>query len=127
MQNRKEIFRLISYALIGVLNTAVHWSIFLVLVSIAGTGQALANLLAFFCAVTVSFFANAKVTFRTQSSLKRYLGYVLFLGALAWFVGLIAERASLSPLITLIGFSAISLIVGFLYSRFIIFAGSDPG
>jgi len=85
-------------------------------------GQALANLLAFACAVTVSFFANARLTFQSQPSLRRYVSYVLFLGVLAWVSGAIAERAGLPALVTLIGFSAISLIVGFLYSRFIIFA-----
>jgi putative flippase GtrA len=122
-QNSKGLFQLFSYAVIGFLNTTVHWSIFLLLVAFGGMGQALANLVAFACAVTVSFFANAKITFRSQASLGRYLGYVLFLGATAWILGAGAERANLSPLVTLIGFSAISLVVGFLYSRFIIFSG----
>lgn len=105
----------------GVLNTSVHWLIFLALINISSVGQAIANLLAFICAVTISFFANAKITFRRQTSLRRYLTYVLFLGALAWAIGKGAERTGLPAIITLIGFSVISLVTGFLYSRFIVF------
>nr|WP_246849375.1 GtrA family protein [Rubellimicrobium arenae] len=107
--------------MVGVLNTALHWSVFLALVSLGGAGQGLANLLAFVCAATFSFFVNAKFTFQSEPDLIRYLGYVGVLGALAYLLGTAAQKVVLPPLVTLAAFSAMSLVIGFLYSRFIIF------
>ena len=44
-----------------------------------------------------------------------------FMGALSYTSGLLADRISLTPILTLITFSAISLIVGFFYSKLIVF------
>ncbi|EDQ9695039.1 GtrA family protein, partial [Salmonella enterica subsp. enterica serovar Dublin] len=44
-----------------------------------------------------------------------------FMGTLSAVVGWMADQCSLPPLITLITFSAISLVCGFIYSRFIVF------
>lgn len=125
LPNNRNLSRFFSYTMIGVLNTGLHWSVFFLLVSLVGTGQGPANLVAFACAVTFSFFANAKITFRSRASLGRYVGYVLFLGALAWGMGAAAEHVDLPPLVTLVAFSATSLVAGFLYSRYVIFAGAD--
>lgn len=108
---------------IGVLNTAIHWLSFAGFVWF-GLGQAMANLLAFCIAVTFSFFANARWTFESSASLSRYLMYVGFMGALALGIGWAADRAHLHPLVTLIGFSAVSLVCGYTYSRLVVFKGS---
>ena len=47
--------------------------------------------------------------------------YVGFMGALSAAVGLAADKSGLAPIITLILFSAISLVFGFIYSKFIVF------
>ncbi|WP_409359848.1 GtrA family protein [Aureimonas ureilytica] len=104
----------------GVVNTAIHWTAFALFVWF-GASQALANLLAFSLAVTFSFFANARWTFEARSTLTRYLLYVGFMGALATLTGWAADRAHLHPLVTLVGFSAISLVCGYAYSRFVVF------
>ena len=122
----KDVTRFLMYATIGLLNTAVNWVVFLVLVYWAGVAQAIASLAAFLCAVTVSFFVNAKVTFESRTSVLGYVGYVAFLGSLALLVGAGSDRAGLSPFVTLIGFSALSLVVGFLFSRYVTFAESRP-
>ncbi|EAN8083698.1 GtrA family protein, partial [Salmonella enterica subsp. enterica serovar Indiana] len=44
-----------------------------------------------------------------------------FMGTLSAVVGWMADKCSLPPLLTLITFSAISLICGFIYSKFIVF------
>lgn len=85
------------------------------------TGQALGNLAGFIVAVSFSFFANAKFTFKATTSTMRYMLYVGFMGALSAAVGWCAEKSGLAPIITLITFSAISLVCGFIYSKFIVF------
>lgn len=122
---RGTVIKLFSrYATIGVLNTALHWMAFGVLVA-AGLSQGPANLLAFLGAVTFSFFANARFTFRENASGPRYLLFVAFMGAMAFGAGLFSDRFGLHPIATLIGFSAFSLIAGFLFSRFVVF-GTRP-
>lgn len=47
--------------------------------------------------------------------------YVGFMGALSAAVGWCADKSGLAPVVTLIVFSAISLVCGFVYSKFIVF------
>ncbi|EOT1610657.1 bactoprenol glucosyl transferase, partial [Escherichia coli] len=87
----------------------------------AHTNQALANFAGFVVAVSFSFFANAKFTFKASTTTMRYMLYVGFMGALSATVGWAADRCSLPPIVTLVTFSAISLVCGFVYSKFIVF------
>lgn len=109
------------YLSVGVVNTAIHWIVFLVAIKAFGTGQSLANFGAFCVAVTFSFFANAKWTFDSEATALRYMIYILFMGAVACSVGWAADICQLPPIITLVVFSAISLVCGFLYSKYIVF------
>ncbi|KAB8307382.1 GtrA family protein [Erwinia endophytica] len=108
------------YTSVGMFNTAIHWLIFAAMLY-AGSSQSTANLAAFCVAVTFSFFANAKWTFSAKATTIRYAMYVFFMGAMAAGVGNIADYAHINPVITLISFSAISLVAGFIYSNFIVF------
>ncbi|ORM50655.1 translocase [Pantoea conspicua] len=108
------------YMTIGVLNTLIHWCTFAICIK-NGQTQSLSNFIAFCVAVTFSFFANAKWTFSAQATTLRYMMYVLFMGMVAMLVGSYADRMRINPIATLVVFSAISLVCGFLYSKYIIF------
>lgn len=108
------------YSSIGVINTLLHWLVFAVLYAL-GSSQSIANVVAFCLAVTFSFYANARWTFNSQATGKRYLLYVIFMGAVALGIGHLADLSALNPLITLFAFSLVSLITGFIYSHFIVF------
>ncbi|HCL6625866.1 TPA: GtrA family protein [Citrobacter amalonaticus] len=110
-----------KYTSIGVLNTLIHWIVFGICIYGLHTNQALANFAGFVIAVSFSFFANAKFTFKAPTTTFRYMLYVGFMGTLSAVVGWVADRCELPPLVTLVTFSAISLICGFLYSKFIVF------
>lgn len=110
------------YTSVGVVNTLIHWVVFAAMF-MHGQTQSLSNFAAFCFAVTFSFFANAKWTFNSEVTTIRYLLYLFFMGALASAVGHCADMTNASPVITLITFSAISLVCGFFYSRFIVFRG----
>lgn len=109
------------YFSVGVLNTALHWICFCALLHFFGASQALANVVAFCIAVTFSFFANAKWTFKSQATSGRYIAFVFFMGLMAALTGYIADTIVAPPVVTLVGFSAFSLVAGFVYSKFIIF------
>lgn len=109
------------YTSIGVVNTLIHWVVFAICLYVFNTSQALGNLAGFVVAVSFSFFANARFTFKSSTTTMRYMLYVWFMGALSATVGWTADKSGLAPLITLIVFSAISLVCGFIYSKFIVF------
>lgn len=109
------------YGLVGIINTAVHWLMFSLFYFVFNTNQAIANTVAFMVAVTVSFYLNAHFTFNTYTNLKRYLLFVVFMGFISYLVGFFADKSELLPLLTLCIFTAISFIVGFLWSRFFVF------
>ncbi|MDU6409900.1 MAG: GtrA family protein [Yersiniaceae bacterium] len=109
------------YLTVGVVNTLIHWAVFLMLVYSMGANQTFSNLMAFCVATTFGFFANAKWTFNQAHSLYRYFIYVTFLGLMAVLFGRAADVLSMPPLITTLTFSLFSLVIGFLYSNFIVF------
>ena len=104
------------YFTIGILNTLVHWGVFLFLHWIILLEQSLSNMGGFIFAVIFSFFMNAKFTFNQATSIERFLGYITLIGK--W-----ADKLELPALVTLVSFSGISLVLGFFYSKFIIFKG----
>ncbi|UIL54022.1 GtrA family protein [Pantoea agglomerans] len=108
------------YMTIGVLNTLIHWCVFAICVK-NGQPQSLSNFIAFCVAVTFSFFANAKWTFSAEATTIRYMMYVFFMGAIATFVGSYSDQMSINPIVTLVAFSLISLVCGFIYSKYVIF------
>lgn len=112
------------YISVGIVNTALHWAVFGIMVYIMKNDQAVSNVVAFLCAVTFSFFANAKFTFNAKATSRGYILFVGFMGLLSFISGQISDRFNISPLITLIEFSSISLVCGFVYSKFVVFR--DP-
>jgi len=110
-----------KYASIGVINTLIHWVVFAVCIYLLHSSQALANFSGFVVAVSFSFFANARFTFESHTTAARYMLYVGFMGTLSAAVGWVADKCGLPPVVTLVVFSAISLVCGFIYSKFIVF------
>lgn len=109
------------YLSVGVINTLLHWGVFLLLHLGLSLSQAWSNVTAFAVAVTFSFFANAAYTFKARATPSRYVLFTLFMGALSVAVGAMADHLSLPPWVTLVVFSALSLVIGFAYSQWIVF------
>ena len=118
----RGLFKTFSiYTLIGIGNTAVHWAVFGVLFALCGLTQAVSNTVAFLVAVTVSYFLNARFTFKVQPRGIRYLLFVVFMGFFSYATGWVGDWLALPAVITLIAFSAISLVLGFIYSKLVVF------
>ncbi|MCW8112792.1 GtrA family protein [Yersinia intermedia] len=109
------------YISVGVVNTAIHWMVFAIIFYGVRDDQVLSNFTAFCVAVTFSFFANARFTFKAQTTTIRYMLYIGFMGALSSATGWASESRGLPPIFTLVVFSAISLVCGFFYSKYIVF------
>lgn len=108
------------YISVGAVNTLIHWVVFAALFT-EGQTQSFSNFAAFCAAVTFSFFANEKWTINSEAATISYLVYLFIMGGIASAVGLCSDRSSLSPVITLVIFSSISLLCGFSYYNFISF------
>ncbi|MHB0776538.1 GtrA family protein [Halomonas sp. WWR20] len=122
MLNGSEMLQRFSrYLGVGVINTLIHWAVFLLLHMAWGFDQAASNVMAFAVAVTFSFFANAAFTFQVRATSVRYALFVIFMGGVSLGVGWLADRLMLSPWVTLVAFSALSLVLGFIYSHYIVF------
>jgi putative flippase GtrA len=91
-----------KYTSIGVINTLIHWVVFAICIYVFHTGQALGNFAGFVLAVSFSFFANARFTFKSSTTTMRYMLYVGFMGTLSAAVGWGADRSGMAPIITLI-------------------------
>lgn len=112
----------LRYVIIGGVNTFIHWSILGICFYVLHLSQATSNLLGFCVAVTFSFFANAKWTFNSETSLIRYFIFVGFMGLLAYAFGFLADYLSAPPFHTAVAFSAFSLLFGYVYSKFVVFS-----
>ena len=108
------------YSAIGVLNTALHWVVFLILNSL-GFLQTYCNLAAFAVASTFSYYMNSRFNFKKKAKGKTYFLFVIGLGALSLLIGGCADKFNLNGFVTLIVFSTLSLILGFIYSKYIVF------
>lgn len=124
MARKMMIQQLFRYLSVGVLNTLLHWTVFACLLMFSAASQALANLVAFSVAVSASFFINSRFTFKAKATSRRYLAFVSFMGLLSLLTGWMADFLSLPPLATLVTFSGISLVCGFIYSRYVVFGST---
>lgn len=118
----KQFYRYLS---VGVLNTLLHWAVFTAVLTLTSAGQAVANLTAFGVAVSFSFVVNARYTFKAQATKGRYMAFVGVMGTLSLLTGWAADWLRLPPLVTLVVFSTISLMCGFIYSKYLVFREND--
>lgn len=110
----------LKYSFIGIFNTAIHWGCFFCFFYFTGN-QSTSNLIAFLVAVTFSYFANAKLNFKVELNIFRYLIFICFLALISFLIGLGSDHFSINPFLMLISFSLISLIFGFLFSKWYVF------
>lgn len=108
------------YALIGALNTIIHWIVFYVFYSLYFE-QSYCNVLAFMCAASFSYIANSKYNFKIKPRKHKYVYFIIGMGIINYLIGLNSEELELSPLFTLVTSSFSSLLLGFIFSRFFIF------
>lgn len=108
------------YSLIGVFNTLLHWVVFAIIVSF-GFSQAAANGWAFAVAASVSYLLNSRFTFQQTPQKKGYVFFVVGMGSISVLVGLLGDVFAWPGLLTLVLFSALSLTLGFAWSKWVVF------
>jgi len=112
-----------SYCSVGLANTALHAAVFLFFNRMLGINQTWSNLAGFLSAVSLSYWLNARFTFDSERSWRRYLLYSSLMASLSLGTGLAGDVFAWPPVSTLLLFSAISLCCGYYVSRRLVFPG----
>jgi putative flippase GtrA len=128
-RNRAVSFKAAVYALVGVVNTAIDYSLFLAAHAVLGLPLVAANMVSWMIAVSVSYMLHSTITFAAESGRKlRWSAYFTFVasGVVGWLANtaalVIAVEALLLP-VWLAKLCAVmaSFIVNFSLSHFVVF------
>jgi putative flippase GtrA len=128
-RNRAVSFKAVVYALVGVVNTAIDYSVFLAAHAVLGLPLVAANTLSWMVAVSNSYMLNSTITFAAESGRKlRWLAYFTFVasGIAGWLANtatlVVAVEVLFLPvwLAKLLAVMA-SFVVNFSMSHFVVF------
>ncbi len=114
------MLQFLRYFMVGIINTAVYWGIFYVVLHFYGL-QSAASAVAFIAAVSVSYILNSTVTFKQNPTGKKFVFFTIFMGLISVSAGFAGDTLNIPPLATLVFSSSFSLVAGFLFSKFIVF------
>ncbi|RON46668.1 GtrA family protein [Pseudomonas frederiksbergensis] len=114
-----------TYSVIGVANAIIHWQIFFVLSTGAELTQAASNFAAYCVAASFSFYVNALYTFDAKVSVGVYLLFIGLMGAMSYGIGRLGDLWRFPGLLTVTVFSLLSLVCGFVFSKFVLFRGRE--
>jgi putative flippase GtrA len=121
-----------SFAMVGVVNTAIDFSVFWTTVHFLGWPLVPANVLAWLVAVSFSYVMNSFITFGPESGrVLRWRDYATFLAS--GVAGMVASTATLFALSYVMPVLAaklisiaISFVVNFSLSHFVVFRARPP-
>jgi putative flippase GtrA len=128
-RNRALSFKAVAFALVGVVNTAVDYGMFLTAHAVLGLHLVAANTLSWIVAVSVSYMLNSTITFAAESARKlRWLAYFTFVasGTAGWLANttalVVATEVLLFPVwVAKLLAVMMSFIVNFSLSHFVVF------
>jgi putative flippase GtrA len=129
---RAVALKAISFALVGVVNTAIDFSVFWTTVTFLGWLLVPANVLSWLVAVSFSYAMNSFITFGPESGrVLRWRDYATF--AASGVAGMVASTATLFALSFVLPVLAaklisilVSFVVNFSLSHFVVFRTRRP-
>ncbi len=125
--------RISTFAVVGVVNTALDITCFAVFTMSLGIGLVWANVLAFLIAVTNSYILNRAVTFSDRKeNIQFAAGGVRFLGVALFTLGLssaiiLVLSPYLHPVLGKIIASSTNLVIGYIGSNVLVFPKEGDG
>ena len=132
--NRAIALKAVSFAFVGLVNSAVDFAVFSFCYYYLGLEIVVANTAAWLVAVTGSYVLNSTITFARESGRRLHLGgYFSF--ALSQVMGFFANTATVWCLVELAGLPAwagklaaifVSFAVNFSLSHFVVFRAARP-
>jgi putative flippase GtrA len=131
-KKRAMLMKATSFALVGLVNTAIDLGVFLVAYNLLHLSLIPANVMAWFVAVSFSYVMNSTITFAAESGRKlRWRDYGVFVAS--GVVGVVANTTTLVLMsyvapVLVAKFCAIgvSFLVNFTLSHFVVFRKRKP-
>jgi len=128
-RNRAVSFKAGVYALVGVVDTAIDYGVFLTAHAVLGLPLVAANALSWIVAVSVSYTLNSTITFAAESGRKlRWSSYFTFVasGIAGWLANTAALVVAVEVLLLPVWLAKLlavmaSFIVNFSMSHFVVF------
>lgn len=114
----------ISYCLIGLFNTAIHFFSFLFFLRIFDY-QTVSNFLGFCLGLCFSFFMNAYFTFKEKPDIKKFIKMTITSGGLAVFFGFLGDSFQFSPFVTFGLYVIVNPIIGFILTKYYVFSSNS--
>jgi putative flippase GtrA len=123
VMNKRDLYQLSKYAIVGGGSAAIHYFVAVLLVFHLGASLQWANLAGFSCGFISSYLGQCLYTFKAKIGLKNIVGYVT-LGCINYFfsVIVISVLEEISPWLSFGVVVALLPMVGFLVSKYILFA-----
>ncbi|MEM6544185.1 MAG: GtrA family protein [Pseudomonadota bacterium] len=122
MRFEQQELEIVRFLLVGLLSTATHFLVLVLLYRHLGFGIPIASVLSFFCSLAVSYVLNRSFTFRSQTEhrvgVPRYT--VVTLSGLLWNVAimcLMVERLQLNFYLSFVSMSVIVALNNYLLSK----------
>ncbi|GAA2928795.1 GtrA family protein [Streptomyces mexicanus] len=120
--------QIVTFAVVGVINTGTYYGLYLVF--LLRLPYLLAHVLAFFLSMTGSFFLNARFTYRTRPTWRKFLlfpltnaaNFLITTAGVYVIVDVLHAGSRFAPLIA----SAAAIPVTFVLSRWIMLPKADP-
>lgn len=112
-----------ALTVIGIADALIHWQIFFVLCSAIGLTQAASNFGAFCVAAAFSFYVNLLYTFDSKTWVLGYVLFIALMGGTSFGIGAIADTRDWGGLLTVTVFTALDLMLGYYFFRFVLFRG----
>lgn len=129
---RAIALKALSFAMIGVVNTAIDFSIFWTANQVFGWPLVPANVIAWVAAVSFSYAMNSFITFGPESGrVLRWRDYLTFVASgVAGMVASTATLVALSYVLPVVGAKLVSILVSFVVnfslSHFVVFKKRAP-
>ncbi len=123
----KTSAKLVSFALVGVVNTAIDFGIFILCYKLVGLPLIASNVLAWLVAVSCSYVVNTLTTFRAESGRvlqrRHYINFVLsgVLGVVASTTVLVVASSFVQVLFAKLLSILVGFLVNFTMSNFVVF------
>lgn len=123
----QQLYKLFKFGIVGVMNTAVDFLVYTVLVSVLGWGLYVSQVISYSCGMLNSYVINRKWTFSTKNGffsweLVRFillnLSMMLLGMAIIWFC---TQQLMLHKLVAKLISTVLVLVVNFLVSNFWVF------
>ncbi len=118
------MIQFIKYVIIGLFNTLHHWLWFFLFLYYGDVDAAVSNTIAFILSASISYLLNSKITFKKNVNIKSFILFFTFMALLSYITGYLTLQFNIYEYFIPIIFSIVSLIIGFIYSKVIVFKGN---